>query len=286
MSKLILGVDAGNYMAKVAGPYGVDSYRTAICEWFERNIEESFADDDMEFEIAGRKGFAGTIAAYEDVFGGSGAMFGDSKAHEDTKIRVLLAIHRYTDKYCPGVEDVTLVTGQPIVSHVDEEKERIQEMLVGHHKFTVNGTKRHIQIHNVGVSAEGAGAYWSSPEEGTIRILDIGSGTVNAATIIDTKYINNASDTFNFGMETVDTDNLDSVARGIVRATTRLKWNRNDSVYICGGIAREILPCIASHYVNARILQPILDEKGFVTVAEPVFSNAIGFYKLAKGVLG
>src|SRR5690606_22220871 len=76
LSKLILGVDAGNYRAKVAGPYGVDSYRTAICDWFERDIVESFADDDMEFHIGDRKGFAGTIAAYEDIYG-TGSMFGD-----------------------------------------------------------------------------------------------------------------------------------------------------------------------------------------------------------------
>ncbi|WP_432352645.1 ParM/StbA family protein [Sporosarcina sp. A2] len=282
MSKLILGVDAGNYMAKVAGPYGIDSYRTAICDWFERDIVESHGSDDMEFDIGGRKGFAGSIAVYEDEFGGS-AMFGDTKAHEDTKIRILLAIYRYGKKYGIDITEVSLVTGQPIVSHKPADKEKIQQMLVGTHTMTVNGDSLSINIVDAGIGAEGSGAFWSNPEGGTTRIIDVGSGTVNAATIIDKRYINNASDTFNFGMETVNNkEDLASVARGIIRNTTRLKWHRDDKVLVCGGIAKDIHPHIESHYGNAVLLQPVLNEGSSVTVADPVFANAIGFYKLAR----
>lgn len=282
MSNLLLGIDAGNHKAKVAGPYGLDSYRTAICEWFEQHTVEKHGEDDMEFEIGGRKGFAGTIAYYEDQFGGTG-MYGDSKAHEDTKIRVLLAIHRYIVKYCPGVENVSLVTGQPIVSHKETEKKKIIEMLKGTHEFNVNGQWRRIYIHDVAVGAEGSGAFHASPESGTLRIVDVGSGTVNCATIIDKRYINNASNTFNFGMETVNNkEDLASMARGIIRGTTKLKWKNTDSILLCGGIAKDILPFIIEHYPSAKLLQPVLQDGGKVTVADPVFANAIGFYKLAK----
>lgn len=286
MSKLILGIDAGNHTAKVAGPYGMDSYRTAICDWFERDIVESHGADDMEFEIDGRKGFAGSIAVYEDEFGGA-SMFGDTKAHEDTKIRVLLAIYRYGKKYGIDITDVSLVTGQPIASHKPKDKEAIQLMLVGQHTLNVNGESQTINIEETGVAAEGSGAYWSNPEGGTVRIIDVGSGTVNAATIIDKRYINNASDTFNFGMETVNNkEDLASVARGIIRNTSRLKWHRNDSVFVCGGIAKDMLPHIKAHYGNAVLLQPMLQEGSSITVADPVFANSIGFYKLAKGAFG
>lgn len=284
MSDLILGVDAGNYMAKVAGPYGIDSYRTAICEWFERNIVETFGDDDMEFEIAGRRGFAGTIAEYEDIFGASG-MYGDSKAHEDTKIRVLLAIHRYIEKYCPNTQTVSLVTGQPITSHIDSEKEKIQEMLQGRHEFTVNGNRQVIYIDQVRVGAEGTGAFWSQPENGTVRIIDVGSGTINAATVKNKKVVNTESGTFNFGMETLNVG-LDSVARGVVRETTRLRWKNTDQVYVCGGVASDILPHIQEHYSSAKLIQPLLKRMDGVEVARPVFANAIGFYTLGKGVFG
>jgi len=282
LSNLILGIDAGNHRAKVAGPYGLDSYRTAICEWFERHTVEIHSEEDMEFEIGDRKGFAGLIAEREDEFGG-GSMYGDSKAHEDTKIRVILAIHRYINKYCPGVENVNLVTGQPIASHKDAEKQKIIEMLKGTHEFTVNGQWQRIYIHDVAVGAEGSGAYWASQEMGTVRIIDVGSGTVNCASVIEKRYINNASDTFNFGMETVNNkDDLASIARGIIRGTTKLKWGKNDAVFVCGGIAKEILPLIAAHYHSAKLLQPILQNGNKVTVADPVFANAIGFYKLAR----
>ncbi|GKV67286.1 MULTISPECIES: ParM/StbA family protein [unclassified Sporosarcina] len=285
MGKLILGIDAGNHKAKVAGPYGTDSYRTAICDWFERDIVEVHGADDMEFDINGRKGFAGSIAVYEDEFGG-GSMFGDTKAHEDTKIRVLLAIYRYGKKYGIDITDVSLVTGQPIISHKEKDKKRIQDMLTGHHSFTVNGDDVEFNIVDVGVGAEGSGAFWADVQAGALRIIDIGSGTVNAATIIDKRYINNASSTFNFGMETVNNKNLSSLARGVILNTTKLKWDRADNVLVCGGIAKDILPFIEKHYSKAELLKPILQEGSHTTIADPVFANAIGFYKLAKGAFG
>lgn len=107
-------------------------------------------------------------------------------------------------------------------------------MLKGVHLIEVNGRKRTINIEEVGVAPEGSGAFWSKPEMGTIRIIDIGSGTVNAATINDKHHINNASTTFNFGVETVKNKNdLGMIARGIIRNTTKLKWNKHDKVLIC-----------------------------------------------------
>lgn len=280
MSKLILGIDAGNYMAKVAGAFGVDSYRTAICDWFQRDFVESFGEDDMEFEIDSRKGYAGSIAVYEDVFGGSG-MYGDSKAHEDTKIRVLLALYRYINKHSPGTEEVSIVTGQPITSHNDKEKLKISGMLQGGHEFTVNGKKQYVYIQDVGVAAEACGAFWCVAQSGKFRILDIGSGTINAATIIDKKNVNTSSDTFNFGMETVNRG-IDAVARGVIRETTRMNWQRTDNVLVCGGVANEIIPFIQDHYPNAKTIQPLLQNEKGVQVIAPTYSNAVGFYELAK----
>jgi plasmid segregation protein ParM len=283
VEQLILGIDAGNYQAKVAGSYGTDSFRTAICDWFERDVVESFGEDDMEFEVGNRKGFAGTIAVYEDVYGGE-AMYGDSKAHDDTKVRVLLAIYRYIKKYDIDTTQISIVVGQPIKKHVREDKKQIQQMLKGTHSFIVNGEHTIISIINVGVAPEGSGSFWSNPADGTIRIIDVGSGTVNAATVIFNRHVNTASDTFNFGIETIDNkDDLSAIARGIIRGTTRLKWNRSDKVLVCGGIANRIIPFIAEHYHLAQVSSPILKGNGKVTIAKPTFANAIGFYEIAKG---
>lgn len=282
MSVLNLGIDAGNYRAKVAGPYGVDSYRTAICDWFERNIEEDFGDDDMEFAFNGRKGFAGTLASYEDPFGG-GAMYGDSKAHEDTLIRVLLAIYRYTQKYCPGFTSFNIVAGQPIVSHKPGEKKKLLDMLKGEHIITINRRRHRYSIEEVGIAAEGSGAFWSSPKNGQIRIIDIGSGTVNCATLNDAKHINTASATFNYGVETMGgRENIDNITRGVIRSTTQLKWRQSDDVHVCGGITGDIIPLLFEHYTNVKAIIPQLNAHDGVQVHLPTYANAVGFYEIAR----
>lgn len=286
MNRLVLGIDAGNHRGKVAGPFGVDSFKTNICDWFERDVEETFGSDDMEFEINGRKGFAGSIAEVEDEFG-NGTMYGDSKAHEDTKIRVLLAIHRYLERYCPHFERVAIVTGQPIKRHKSAEKKAISDMLKGKHEIKVNGKVRSIYIEEVGVAPEGSAAFWSAPQKGMVRIIDVGSATINGASIFEMKVINTASDTFNFGMETVkNKGDLSTIARGIIRNTTKLKWNKQDKVYICGGIAEGITPYLVEHYPHAEILVPGLARGNGVKNFQPVFANAIGFYALAEGAFG
>lgn len=280
---LILGVDAGNYQAKVVGTFGVDTFRTSICDWFAHDFNEIFGSDDMEFEIDGRKGFAGTIAEYENEYG-IATLYGDTKAHEDTKIRILLGIHRYIEMFCPGTKNVSIVTGQPITSHKKEEKQKLIDMLKGEHSLTVNGARREIYIQNVGIGVEGGSAFWSMPEDGLVRIIDIGSGTINCATIKDKKIIQIESNTFNFGTETVsDKTNSKSIARGIINSTSQLKWKRQDRVFICGGTANQILPYLFSHYGNARTIVPFLQRNdGGVQGLEPVYANAVGFYEIAR----
>ncbi|MFJ7935984.1 hypothetical protein [Sporosarcina sp. NPDC096371] len=80
MNGLILGVDAGNNGTKVTEPYGLDISKTAICGWFERYAEEAF---------------------------GGGSMFGDTKAHDNNKITVLLASERPDTSYSPDTYENT-----------------------------------------------------------------------------------------------------------------------------------------------------------------------------------
>lgn len=276
----MIGVDPGNYWGKTAGIYGVDIYRTAICDWFQQDFHEKFGEDDMEFSVDGRKGFAGSIAELEDVYGGSG-MYGDTKAHEDTKVRVLLALYRYINIYCPNIQKVSIVTGQPINSHNDDEKKKIQKMLLGSHEFTVNNKKQIIHIEDVGIAAEGCGAFWSNPLPGEIYIIDIGSGTVNLAAIHNKRIINTSSQTLNFGTETVDRG-IESIASGIIRASTKLRWKRSAKVYICGGSAKEILSFIKAHFPSAQVLQPYLKRLDGVELTLPIFANAVGNYEIAR----
>lgn len=269
---IILGIDAGNYMCKVAGERALLKFRSNICDWFERHVEESFAGDDMEFDINGRRGYAGTIAMFEDEFG-NGTRYGDSKAHDDAKIRVMLAIHRYITYYAPETTSVSLVTGQPISTHRPDEKQSIVNALVGHHTIDVNHSPYEIEIKNVAVAPEGSAAFWSleQPVNGLVHILDIGSGTVNAATINECRHINSASATFNFGMETITAHSPETMANGIIRNVSKLKWQKHERVLVCGGAADAVTPYLQSHFPNAELMK------------EYIYANALGFYTLSQG---
>lgn len=275
--KKVIGVDAGGHKVKIVGDEGERSFLSNICEYFERNVDEQHGPDDMVWSYGNRKGFAGTLAAREDEFGGN--MFGDSKAHEDAKIRILLALHRY----CENGDEIYLVTGQPIGKHTPDEKQKIKDALLGTHVITINDVIKKLHIKGVEVAPEGSAAYWANPAGNDVNIIDIGSGTVNAAAIQDKKHINSKSATFNFGVETTNNKDFEAMARGIIRNTSK-KWNKSDNVQICGGSAEMIAKHIKEHYTNAQVLQPQLRIHTSIKILHPVYANAVGFYYLAKGV--
>jgi plasmid segregation protein ParM len=272
---MIIGIDAGNNEVKVAGPLGLDRFLSSIGEFRERNMKEVHGKDDIIFEYLERKGFAGSLAKAESEF--SGSLMGDSKAHDDAKLRVLIALHRYSQT----TNTFQLVVGQPISKHLDIEKLRIKEMLKGYHEISVNGIKKDFMITNVEVAAEGGTAFWSRPVDGHIHLIDVGSGTVNCATLNNKRYIDKDSFTLPFGMNTVRTNDLSEMARGIVTQTSK-KWDRNDQVFLIGGAASLLLPHMQKFYKHSSTLNPIFDGKEH----DPIFANAIGFYRIGTAIYG
>jgi plasmid segregation protein ParM len=272
---MIIGIDAGNNEVKVAGPLGLDRFHSAIGEFRERNIKDTHGKDDIVFQYQNRKGFAGSLALAESEF--SGSLMGDSKAHEDAKLRVLIALHRYSQT----TNNFQLLVGQPISKHSDQEKRIIKEMLKGYHEISINGVTKSFMISNAEVAAEGGTAFWSRPVDGLIRIIDIGSGTVNCATLNNKRYIDKDSFTLTFGMNTVRTRDLTEMARGIVTQTSK-KWDLNDQVYLVGGAAKQLLPHIQKFYRFSSLLNPVFEGKE----QDPIFANAIGFYNIGTAVYG
>ena len=267
---MIVGVDAGNYATKVSGPLGHRSYLSALGEWRDRRLKQVHGDDDIEFEYNGRRGFAGTLALYESEFAGS--MLGSSKAHEDTLLRILIALHRY------GGSDYEIVTGSPIDRHTEDEKQRITRMVQGKHLITVNGVEKQIRVRECRVAPEGGAAYWSAPVKGLIRIVDMGSGTVNLATLMDGRYVDRDSFTLRVGSESTKSKDLPALVRIIVTNTSG-KWDSQDELRVAGGVAEQALPLIRKHYVGAKLLQPM----GSLS---PSMGNAVGFYAIAQRVFG
>lgn len=272
-NKIILGIDPGNYEVKIFGANGPLKFYSDIGEYRDLKLSQSRGLDDMVFEYDGRKGFAGQLARDESEFNGS--IMGDTKAHDDAKLRVLLALHRY----CENFSNIYLVTGQPIGAHTAQEKEKIINMLEGPHEITVNDRVKRFFVASVRVAAEGGAAYWSDPQPTLTRVLDIGGGTVNAATINERKrYVDKGSFTLNFGANTNFSNDLKAMSRGIAAELIK-KWGKDDLILVAGGIAEQITPHLKEYFKNARVISPKNQVK-------PVFANALGFYLLGVGAYG
>lgn len=274
---MILGIDSGNHKVKIAGEHGLMDFISAVGESREINLKQVHGEDDMVFKYEGRKGFAGSLALYESEFGGS--LMGDSKAHEDAKIRTLIGIHRYTSIHNLNNETFQIILGQPISKHIESEKDKIKQMLTGFHSIEVNGITKSFTIDQIQVAAEGASAFFCAPQEGLVRIIDLGSGTCNYSTMIDGRFVDKESGTLHFGMNTNKTNDTSALARGIATNTLK-RWGSGDPVFVVGGAAEDIHQYLIEYYSNIQVMYPIFN-KQFVS---PIFANAVAFYNIAVNV--
>lgn len=272
-----LGVDAGNSEIKIYGEKGAFKFSSIVGEYRERKLKNSFSDSDIVFEFRGRKGFAGKLAEMESEF--SGSLYGTTKAHEDTLIRVLIGLTKY------GIAaNYQIVVGQPIEQHTEEEKQRIKQMLIGAHEITVNDVKHEIRIERVEVAAESGAAFWSNPKKGLIRILDFGSGTVNGASLLEGKYIDRDSFTCAFGLNTIQSTDKNALMRAVFIQAQQRRWNRDDKVFLVGGAAEELLEYAKNQFSSVELLKPKIVTDGRIDFLSPIFANAVGMYRIAEGV--
>jgi plasmid segregation protein ParM len=146
-------------------------------------------------------------------------------------------------------------------------------MIKGWHTITVNGVEKSFHIRNIEVAAEGVSSYWSNPTNGLVRILDVGSGTVNYSSIIEGRFLDKDSGTLPFGVNTNKTDNLQALSRGIATHVLK-KWSPQEKTFIVGGIAEQILPHLKGYFSNIDVLRPIYNQQ-FVN---PIYANAVAFY--------
>jgi plasmid segregation protein ParM len=272
---MIIGIDGGNYETKIVTPEGAFKFRSCLGEYRDFNLDKgAFTEDDMIYEYQGNKGFAGTLAENEALF--LREMAGDTKAHEDAILRILISIHRFA-----AGEEHDIIVGQPIKKH-KAEKGRIIEMLKGKHTISVNGFTKTFYIRNVSVAPEGAGAFWAyGGEEERIRIIDVGSGTVNCASISNGRFIDRDSDTLKYGANSVENLDVSRLADAIIAWSSK-RWNKTDCVRVCGGIAEMIKPTLSKYFTDIQVIKPVIKQSNSMKLEHPVFANAAGFYHLAR----
>jgi len=266
----IIGIDAGGSAVKLYDGRQFKQFPSAIgYDWRELNIEQKHGDHDYDWEYKGERGFAGTLALYESQMAES--IKGDTKAHPDARLRVLIALHQFTD----GIEH-DIVVGQPYRTHTPKQKKLIKELLQGRHEITINGVRRVIVIRRCEVAAEGVSACLLVPGMGKVRVIDIGSGTVNFGTLVDRRFSNIGSDTLVNGLETILTTEPNAFARQIAAHAVRIGWNATETVHLCGGGAEKLQNGLSKHFAAAELLKPGMS----------VFANVEAFYLIAKGLYG
>ncbi|MGU3469877.1 ParM/StbA family protein [Paenibacillus sp. D51F] len=222
-----LGLDVGRNGVKAFNGNQTLFIPSVVGEWRERRLVSS-REDDIEVMFRGERYFIGSLALNESEF--HRHMMTDNKAHADTLLLALTAIHR------AGMPNVHVTTGLPVEFHDPAAKAAMSDLLTGKWDIEVNGEARTIRILNVKVAVEGGGAFWSAPVDGLVRIIDAGSKTVNFVTMRDRRYVDRDSGTLPFGFNTTNADNPQQMAARIAGELSK-KWEAGDNVFICGGRA-------------------------------------------------
>ncbi|CDN41706.1 ParM/StbA family protein [Paenibacillus sp. P22] len=264
----IIGIDAGGSAVKLYDGRQFRQFPSAIgYDWRERHLQQQHGEHDYDWAYDGRRGFAGTLALHESQMADS--LKGDSKAHPEARLRVLIALHQYA----AGPEH-DIVVGQPIGTHTKGQKELIKKLLIGEHEITINGRRKVITINRCEVAAEGVSAGLLAGTKGQVRVIDIGSGTVNYGTLLDGRYKDLESFTLVTGMETRRNPDLDSFARQIAAYAVNKGWGSQDTVYLCGGGADPLQRELVKYFGSAQLLKPGMSE----------YANVDAFYRIAKGL--
>lgn len=259
----IAGIDAGNWDTKFVDGKVAKCFPSAIGGYRDMKLKNELGEFDFVYQFRGKRGFAGTLAVNESR---SSSKKGLSKVHDEALLRILLALHQFS----PDTEH-HIVVGQPIKTHTDEEKLAYKAMVQDEHILEVNNVKKVIRIKRCEIAAEGVAVGLLPPTDtGTVRVIDIGSGTVNLGTVVNLRFRDLESVTFPFGTETVNVED-EEFARLICNMALDM-WNKSDNVRVCGGGAPAVFQYIRLFFPNA-ILQP-----------DPTFSNAKAFFELAKKV--
>lgn len=236
-------------------------------------------------EINGREWFVGDLAR-ESFF--KRQMASESKIHEDTKILFLTSIALVAE---PN-SDIVITTGLPVNQHNPDTKQKLIQLLCGKHTVKINNQKAiSINITDVGIVPEGAGAYfdeiisidgkmdneWISRR--LTRIVDIGSRTVNLCTIDEhNRYIDRDSDTLPYGILELYNASSDPSEDDLEEFTRKLygdinkRWQgynpAKDVILLTGGGALKL----------KKWIKPIFPVS--IIARDPVFANASGYRKM------
>ncbi|QQE81530.1 ParM/StbA family protein [Alicyclobacillus sp. SO9] len=266
MSIRLIAVDSGRSSTKVVTDGARDWFPSILGEYRDLKLERKMQRTDLVVGYAGQRYYVGDVAKDESVSGAQ--LMISSKAHMDTKIFVLTALHRVL----PNKSAVFLVTGEPISNHQAGEKLRMKQLLLGSHEIAVNGETKQFDIVRCEVAAECATAGWAMRRPGRYHIVDCGSRTVNFATMENGRWIDRVSGSLDYGLETVQNISLSMFSRMTVAELSR-RLGTLAPIVLIGGKASQL-----QEYFQQYTSDVEADEDAY-------YRNAQAFYELGVHAL-
>jgi plasmid segregation protein ParM len=292
---VIIGIDCGRSYVKTVtkglrkGELYRDSFESIVGSGRQLKINKRAANE-IECWFEDKHYFVGSLADDESL---DARQLMLTKNHKDTLVLTLVAAAR-----AGAHGKISVVTGLPVENHTPEQKQAIADLLSGEgqtYRIDVNGTKYSIKLDRVAVAVEGGAAYWSEekPVDGLVRVLDIGSKTVNYVTIKNKRFRDRGSGTLNKGVETMGNASAAEHVESIAGSLGREGWEENDEVIVAGGKAVELLPHVQEFFPNARlpridwnVFPHLKDKEDNEKAAELAkFANAIGFYRMGAAMM-
>jgi plasmid segregation protein ParM len=266
MGVRLVAVDSGRSGTKVVTEGVRDVFPSVLGEYRELRLERKMKRTDMVVEYAGQRYYVGDVARDESVSGAQ--LMIATKAHLDTKIFTLAALHRVL----PTGSAVFLVVGEPIANHTAGEKLRMKQLLLGTHTISVDGEPKTFDVVRVEIAAEGATAGWALRRPGRYHLVDAGSRTVNFATMDGGRWIDKLSGSLDFGLETVQNISLSMFARMTVAELSR-RVGTLAPIVLTGGKAEALVEYFAQYTADVE------------AHPDPLFANAQAFYELGVRAL-
>jgi len=283
----VIGIDVGRNRVKAVSAIGRLDFPSVVGEWQERNLTSG---GNYEVTVDGDRSFIGDLAVRESYC--QREMATESKVHQESKILFLSALA----VLAKDGESVNVVTGLPVAQHTPIGKTEFKKLIEGTHRVEVNGQRKNIIINEIGIVPEAGGAYWHTVLDThgqvsnafiagqKVRIVDVGSRTVNFCTIDKREYIDRDSGTLPYGV--IELMNADKASKDDIKnigeeakehfarriaADLSKKWLKyvpdNDLVLLTGGGSILLEKYLQRHFMVNQLV-------------DTVFANAEGFYKM------
>lgn len=289
----VIGIDVGRNRVKAVSSAGRVDFPSVVGEWQERNLSNG---GNYEVTVDDKHLFVGDLAIRESYC--LREMATASKVHEESRILFLTALALLTR----DGEAVNVVTGLPVAQHTPTGKAEFKNLLEGVHRVVINGKRKTIIINDIGIVPEAGGAYWHTvlDDHGHIsnafivqqkvRIVDVGSRTVNYCTIDKREYIDRDSGTLPYGVielmnadkgsredESNVGDEVKSHFSRKIAGDLSKKWLKyqsdNDLVLLTGGGSIFLGNHLSRHFMVNQLV-------------DTVYANAEGFYKMGMARWG